>query len=232
MPVSALPAGNPLARLADLFGRILRRVGELTLTVLRRTGAWVGKLDEAAERAIVAPLMGFAEALWDGIVDGLGAAQDAAEAGAAFVAAGLETLMETADGFLDALFAGIEDLAQDGLETGYEMALSLFEAMKKTVHLVLDQLALGKLGEAAAGAAQIPLDLIDNLLGNAAEMASPKLGARARVLREDMYGQLKSAREAAAARGVAGAPDGEKPAPRRGRADKPKSKPKPSRGGR
>ncbi|MEO0680872.1 MAG: hypothetical protein AAF192_10715 [Pseudomonadota bacterium] len=231
MPVAALPADNPLARLAALFRKILGRVSQLAILVLRRGGAFAGKLDEAAERAIVAPLMGFADALWDGIVDALGGVQDAAEAGAAFVAAGLETLMETADGFLDVLFAGIEDLAQDGLETGYEMALSLFEAIKKTVHLVLDQLALGKLGEAAAGAAQIPLDLIDNLLGNAAEMASPKLGARARVLREDMYGQLRSARAAAAARGP-GREAGADRKPAGGKAKSAKARTRPARGGR
>jgi hypothetical protein len=61
-----------------------------------------------------------------------------------------------------------------------ETATSLFEAIRKRVHLAPDQLALGKLGAAAAGAVQIPLDLIDNLLGNAAEMASPRPPARRR----------------------------------------------------
>jgi len=162
---------------------------------------------------------------------GLGGAADAAEAAGEFIGAGLETLMETADEFLETLFGNLQDMGQDALETGYEMALSLFEAIKKTLHLVLDQLAFGKLGEAAAGAAQIPLDLIDNLLGNASEMASPKLGARARVLREDMYGQLKSARAAAAARGPARDPGADrKPAGGKGKSAKPK--PKPGRGGR
>ncbi|MEM6441183.1 MAG: hypothetical protein AAF763_15980 [Pseudomonadota bacterium] len=216
MPVASLSDDHPFARLAVLFRRLLGGVSDLILKLADKVGRGFDKL---ARNALVTPLLGLADALWGGLAEAAGDVADAAGAVIDFVGSGVETLLETGVEFVETLLASVDDMATETLQTGVEIALGLIEGVKKAIHLVLDRIDDSKIGAAVASGPETVLDLIDNMLGNTAELASPALGARARTLRADMYGQLRDVRAAEAAK--AGKSSGAGQERNAGRADPP-----------
>jgi hypothetical protein len=146
--------------------------------VIKGIGAEIGKLGES---------------VWNGLETVLANLDPAgkAEAVAAFVAAGIESMIGTANKLLEALMGGAAAAGVNALGA----LLGLIEGIKKAIHLVLDQIGNPKL----TAPVTIPLDLINNLLGNVAEIVSPEAGAKARRFRSDMYGQLYEVRRAKSA---------------------------------
>ena len=111
-----------------------------------------------------------------------------------------EIVSGTIDNMLDGLIKLLEDLADaPGAVTDAAIGavLGLVEAIKKTLHLLLDGIKLPEL----TAPVELLLDLIDNVLGNIAELVSPKAGHTAKIFRNNMYGQLAAIRAADAARG-------------------------------
>jgi hypothetical protein len=181
---------NPFEAAAKGFGKLVEGwtggaaqravadgLGE-TGDVIKGIGAEIGKLGES---------------VWNGLETVLANLDPAgkAEAVAAFVAAGIESMIATANKLLEALMGGAAAAGVNALGA----LLGLIEGIKKAIHLVLDQIGNPKL----TAPVTIPLDLINNLLGNVAEIVSPEAGAKARRFRSDMYGQLYEVRRAKSA---------------------------------
>ena len=116
-----------------------------------------------------------------------------------FVSAGIEDLMDGLNDFLD----DIGNQAGAASDAAIGAVLGIVEAIKKTFHLILDGLKL----PAITGPVELLLDLIDNVLGNIAELVSPSAGKTAKTLRTNMYGQLAAIRSAEAARSGRSKPD-------------------------
>lgn len=110
-----------------------------------------------------------------------------------------EIVSETIDNMLDGLIKLLEELADAPgavTEDAIGAVLGLIEAIKKTLHLLIDGIKLPDL----TAPVELLLNLIDNVLGNIAELVSPKAGHTAKVFRNNMYGQLAAIRAAEAAR--------------------------------
>jgi hypothetical protein len=139
-------------------------------------------------------LVDLAEGVFEGLSDVLGGLdpEGAAEAAAAWASSKIQRMIDAVNGLLGEMLAGAGAAAAGALGA----VLGLMEAIKKSVHLLLDRFVDPK----AAGRVTAPLDLINNLLGNMAEVVSPETGAKARRFRADMYGQLHDVRRADSAR--------------------------------
>lgn len=116
----------------------------------------------------------------------------AAGAVGTMISAGIEDLLKSINELIDDLLAA----GGAATDTAVAAILGLVEAIKKLFHLILDGLKLPLITQPV----EIFLDLIDNVLGNIAELISPKAGKMARQFRNDMYGQLYAIRRADAAR--------------------------------
>ncbi|MEY1555990.1 hypothetical protein AB3Y40_10190 [Yoonia sp. R2331] len=116
----------------------------------------------------------------------------AAQAIGSFVEAGIDDMLDDFNKLLDDLAAvpgAVADAAIGAL-------LGIVEAIKKAFHLILDGIKLPHLTQPV----ELFLDLIDNILGNIAEMVSGVAGKSAKTFRNNMYGQLAMIRAADAAR--------------------------------
>ena len=111
---------------------------------------------------------------------------------ASFIGAGVEDLLDTVNKLIKDLL-NAQGVASD---RAIAAVLGLIETVKKTIHLILDGLKNPVLTQNV----EIYLDLIDNILGNIAELISPAAGKTAHRFRSNMYGQLYSIRRADAAR--------------------------------
>jgi hypothetical protein len=103
-----------------------------------------------------------------------------------------ETLVEEAGGLLEDL----ADLTGQALETGLGAVLGFIELVKKSIYLVTDFIDKRFPGNDLTAIVRLHLDLIDNLLGQIADLVSPRTGKAARRLRRDMYEQLAAIRVA------------------------------------
>jgi len=110
----------------------------------------------------------------------------------AFIEAGLDEMFET----LSDLLEEVDTALGAALDAAVAAALALFEAIKKAFHLVLDRVKLPALTEPA----ELLLDLVNNVMGNIAELVSPAAGQSAIRFRSAMYLQLAEIRSARAAR--------------------------------
>lgn len=115
-----------------------------------------------------------------------------AQALGSFVAAGVEDLIDD----INDLIKDILDAPGAITDAAIAAVLGLIEAVKKTIHLILDGIKNPVLTQPV----EIFLDLIDNVLGNIAELISPAAGKTAHRFRTNMYGQLYAIRRADAAR--------------------------------
>jgi hypothetical protein len=183
---------------ADLLGDLASGFGEL---VAGWTEAVAGRaeVEGAPDAATVLRGMGeavekAAAAVWKGFEVVLDGAADAAQVAAAFAAAGIEGLISTAKDLLASLARGTKAVSAAALAG----LLGLVEAIKKGIHLVIDK-TIRAIDPRLATPITLPLDLLNNLLGNMAEVLSPEAGATARRFRTDMYGQLFDIRRAEAA---------------------------------
>jgi hypothetical protein len=183
------------ASIGDLLGDAAAGFGELL-------GGWTEAVTSRAEAEgvpdVAAVLRGMgesvrklAEKVWAGLEAVLGSAADAAEFVAAFVAAGIEELIAAANALLATLNRDTKVIGSRALAA----LLGLVEAIKKGIHLVVDK-AIRPIDPRLAAPITVPLDLLNNLIGNMAEVLSPDAGATARRFRSDMYGQLFEVRRA------------------------------------
>ncbi|WP_132542462.1 hypothetical protein [Rhodovulum euryhalinum] len=108
----------------------------------------------------------------------------------AFVEMGIDELLGALEEVLDTL----ETAGTAAADVVVGAMLGIVEAIKKAIHLVLDRVKLPPVTEPI----EAMLDLLDNLIGNIAELVSPKAGAMARTFRSNMYGQLADIRAARA----------------------------------
>ena len=108
-----------------------------------------------------------------------------------------DILQDIMDGALQA----IEELLE-ALDTITDAALGavlgLIEAFKKVIHLVLDKLPKNPLSDVV----ELNLDILDNILGNLAEVVSTGTGKLAATFRTNMYDQLYMIRRARGAQGA------------------------------
>ncbi|TCP43123.1 hypothetical protein [Rhodovulum marinum] len=130
---------------------------------------------------------------------------DLAGAVGAFAEAGIDELMDV----LDDLLGMLEDAGTAAADTVIGAVLGVIEAIKKAIHLVLDRVKMPPVTEPI----EIILDMLDNLIGNIAELVSPKAGTMARTFRSNMYGQLGDIRAARAALPARAVPDKDAEAP-------------------
>jgi len=181
---------NPFGEAAKGFGKL---VDSWTSGAAQR--AIADGLGEAGDviQGIGAEVVKLGEGVWKGLGSILETLDPAsrAEALAAFVSAGIESMIAAANRLLETLLSRTGSLGTNALAS----LLALIEGIKKAIHLVLDQIGNPKL----TAPVTIPLDLINNLLGNVAEIVSPEAGAKARRFRTDMYGQLYEVRRARSA---------------------------------
>ncbi len=99
----------------------------------------------------------------------------------------------------DELTGVLDDLAEAAgaaLDTAISAALAFFELIKKTIYLLTDFTRKTVGDNPLIDVIHMYLDLFNNLMGNLAELLSPKFGAKARRIRLDMYGQLAAIRTA------------------------------------
>ena len=164
----------------------------------------IGQRQMAAQAAIPAPsdlwkrlraaIQNLVAALFRGLdtfithLDPVGKAQ----AIGGLVGGAVEGLLDAANQLISDIQSGLENAGQ----TAISMVLGLIEAVKKSIYLVLDGLKVPQLSHPV----EVLLDLINNLIGNMAELISPEAGKAARTFRNDMYGQLYAIRRADAAR--------------------------------
>lgn len=109
-----------------------------------------------------------------------------------FVEAGIEDLLDDLNKLLDDLLAAPGAVADAVIGA----VLGIVEAIKKAFHLILDGIKLPHLTQPV----ELFLDLIDNVIGNIAELVSTITGKSAKTFRTNMYGQLAMIRAADAAR--------------------------------
>lgn len=181
---------NPFEAAAKGFGKLVE--GWTGGAAQRAVADGLGEAGEVI-KGIGAEIGNFGEGVWKGletILDGLDPAGKA-EAFALFAAAGIESMIERANKLLETLLGRAGVVGANALAS----LLGLIEGIKKAIHLVLDAIGNPKL----TAPVTIPLDLINNLLGNVAEIVSPEAGAKARRFRSDMYGQLYEVRRARSA---------------------------------
>ena len=183
------PLGAPEAK----FTKALAGWSDLAAKNLEAQGAGdllgvVAKLKQA--------LLVFARNFWEKLkalianLDPVGAAGAIGQ----IVGSGIEDLLD-----------GLNDLIEDLLNTAgaatdaaVGAVLGLIEVVKKLLHLILDGL---KVPDHIRKPIEVFLDLIDNVLGNIAELVSSITGKTAKTLRTNMYQQLAQIRTAEAARG-------------------------------
>lgn len=116
-----------------------------------------------------------------------------------------EMLVEEVSQLLDDL----ANLAGAALEAGLGAVLGFIEVVKKTIYLITDYIdrTVGK--NPLTDLIRLHLDILNNLLGHAAELVSPKTGQVARRMRLDMYDQLAAIRIAEGAIALRSIPDPE-----------------------
>lgn len=185
------------AALGDLLGDLASGFGGL-LSGWTEAAADRAEVEGVPDVATVLRSMGegvekLAAAVWKGFEAVLDGAADAAEVAAAFAAAGIDGLIAAARQVLDALKRGTKAVSSAALAG----LLGLLEAIKKGIHLVVDK-TIRPIDPRLATPITLPLDLLNNLVGNMAEVLSPEAGATARRFRTDMYGQLFDIRRAEA----------------------------------
>lgn len=110
----------------------------------------------------------------------------------AFLDAALDEMLDT---LIEAV-AVLRNTAAAGLDAAAAGLLGLFEAIKKAIHLVLDQVP----NKILVGPIEVVLDLINNVIGNIAQLMSDLAGKLATTFRMNMYGQLAASRAAKSAR--------------------------------
>ena len=115
-----------------------------------------------------------------------------AQAVGSFVASGVEDLIDGFNELLGELAEGTAAVSDAAIGA----VLGIVEAIKKVFHLILDAIKLPHITRPA----ELFLDMIDNVLGDIAEMVSAVSGKMARTFRNNMYGQLAMIRAADAAR--------------------------------
>lgn len=103
---------------------------------------------------------------------------------------------ETLTTEVPAILESLADLAGDALEAAISALLGLFEMIKKLIYLITDYIDRTFPKNGLTDLIRLQLDLINNLLGQLAELMSPKLGQTARRLKRDMYDQLTAIRVA------------------------------------
>lgn len=108
----------------------------------------------------------------------------------AFVEMGIDDLI----GALEEILEDMANATTAAADVAVGAVLGIVEAIKKAIHLVLDRVKLPPVTEPI----EAMLDLLDNLIGNIAELVSPKAGKLARTFRSNMYGQLAEIRAARA----------------------------------
>jgi hypothetical protein len=104
----------------------------------------------------------------------------------------LDSVVDVANGMIE----DVAGFAGDAAAAALGAALGVIELIKKTIYLVTDQIAKRLPGEPLTDLIHLHLDMLNNLLGNMAELVSPKTGQMARRFRADMYEQVAMVRVA------------------------------------
>ena len=192
------PDKDPFATSEAKFSKALGKWSDMAANTLVAQGASdVAQVVVALKRF----LSNLVKSLFSRLRQILGQIDPFAAAGAVgtFVSAGIEDLMDALNDLLEDI-TGATGAASDAVVGA---VLGIVEAIKKAFHLILDGMKL----PAITGPVELFLDLIDNVLGNIAELVSPNAGKTAKMLRTNMYGQLAAIRSADAARSGRFKPD-------------------------
>ena len=171
-----------------------RLLGNWTELSAKRIAA-DGQMDVAQLlRTFKESLVRLARRIFDTLKDLISTLDPVGAAGAlgTFVAAGVQELLDATNDVVQSLLDAIQVAAANSVAA----VLGLIEAIKKSIYLILDRFVDPKL----TAPITTMLDLVNNLIGNIAEIVSPEAGSKARRFRSDMYGQLYAIRRADAAR--------------------------------
>jgi len=110
----------------------------------------------------------------------------------AFLDAAIDEVLDGINAILGNLASGSAAI----LDAAVGSVLGLFEVLKKAIHLVLDRVKLPNI----TGPIETVLDLINNIIGNIAELVSAAAGRLAGKFRMNMYEQLAAIRAAEGAK--------------------------------